>query len=104
MLHPVRTLRGDFAGYIDGDRYLKEVVGSRHLLRIPAPAWAFDAEMMDSYIIPFGVKYITVIDKEAQVCYTVNIDTFIKCRGVLDRGRGRQYFLILEHWAKGRNI
>lgn len=101
MHHPVRTIKGDFAGYIDGDRYIKEVMGSKHQLRIPSPAWAFDAETMDSYIIPFGVKYITVIDRETQVRYTVNIDTFLKYRGVLDRGRGRQYFLILEHWSKG---
>lgn len=99
MQHPVRV-SGDFVGYIDGACYTKEVSGSKHLLRKPAPAWCFDAESMDKYIVPFGVDTIVVKDRESHIRYCVSMANFLKYRGELDRGHGKQYFLILKYWGR----
>ena len=94
----VRTSAGDFVGYINQDVYTKIVYRSRHLLKAPAEGWAFDAESMDKFIRPAGVKLIRVIDREEGKTYEVSMDKFIVERGELSYSYGRQYFLILQHW------
>lgn len=93
----VRLASGDFAGVINQDVYEKHVYGSKHKLR-GLNAWAFDADSIDKFIRPAGVVLIRVVDREVGKVYEVGMGTFLKHRGEVDYGRGRQYFLILEHW------
>lgn len=93
----VKTKDGHFAGIIKGDIYYKYVIGSKHKLRSPE-AWCFDADLIDRYIRPAGIAEICVIDHEAHKEYRVSMGTFLKEKGELERGRGRQYFLIMRWW------
>lgn len=101
MTGAVRTANGFFVGRIEGSAYIKEVFGSKHRLRFP-PAWAFDAKSMDEFIIPCGVTEIIVIDRETNEHWHTTTKNFLEHRGVIDRHHGRQYFLALIHWGKGR--
>ena len=84
-------------GHIDGNRFVKQVSGSRHMLRRP-PAWAIDAEAYDSEIRPNATE-IVVLDKETGLEYHCSVETFDRLKGGLDRGFGRQYMLTLNHWV-----
>lgn len=96
----VRLKSGDFAGIIEYDIYIRHVYKSRHLLKAPAEAWAFDAESIDKFVRPAGVRLIRVVDREEGITYEVDMVTFLRECGEVDYGRGRQYFLILAHWRK----
>ena len=89
-------VHGDFYGYIEGDTFVKEVYGSRHKLRAPE-AWAFDKESFDKLIRP-SCTHVVVIDKEVGRRYLCDMATFVKNRGEIDRGHGKQYFLVMKHW------
>lgn len=83
-------------GCLEGDKFLKAVIGSRHRLRYP-PAWAIDAEAFDREVKPKTTRLV-VIDKETGLEYHCPTETFDQLKGELDRGFGRQYFLTLKHW------
>lgn len=83
-------------GYLEDNRFIKSVIGSKHQLRSPA-AWAIDAEVFDGDIKPNATE-IVVIDKETRIKYRTSVDSFDRLKGELDRGFGRQYFLTLTHW------
>src|SRR4030043_1055225 len=76
-------------GHIEGDRFVKAVIGSKHRLRQP-PAWAIDAEVFDTEVKPKATQ-IVVIDKETGNEYHTSVDTFDKFKGELDRGIGNKY-------------
>ncbi len=90
-------VHGDFYGYIEGTTFTKHVCGSRHKLRSPE-AWAFDKETIDKLIRP-ACTHIVVIDTESQRRYTCDMETFVKNRGEIDRGHGKQYFLAMRFWG-----
>lgn len=87
---------GKVIGRLEGDTFIKPVVGSKHKLRYP-PAWAIDATAFDEQIKP-SAKKIVVLDKETGTKYHASVETFDRLKGELDRGFGRQYFLLLNHW------
>ena len=88
-------------GYLDGDRFIKPVMASKHKLKYP-PAWAIDADAFDSEIEPNATEII-IQDKEAGVEYHASVETFDRLKGELSRGFGRQYFLTLNHWEERGN-
>lgn len=83
-------------GYLEGNHFIKWVMGSKHRLRCP-PAWAIDADAFNTDIRPNATEII-VIDKEAGLKYRCPVETFDRLKGVLDRGFGRQYFLPISNW------
>jgi len=83
-------------GYLEDNRFIKTVSGSKHMLRTPK-AWAIDAWAFDNEVKP-NATAIAVVDKETDNEYHASVDTFDKLKGVLDRGFGRQYYLTLNNW------
>ena len=90
---------GKVVGQLQGDVFIKPVVGSRHMLRTPR-AWAMDAELYDE--IRPSIQRLVIQDKETGIEYYVSAEVFDRFRGVLDRGFGRQYFLPLPRWSVER--
>ncbi|MFC1930346.1 hypothetical protein ACFLWE_00410 [Chloroflexota bacterium] len=88
-------------GYIEGNRFIKPVVGSKHKLRQP-PAWAIDADVFDREVKPVCTQ-IVIVDKEAGTEYHATVETFDSLKGSFDRGFGRQYFLTLNAWKTHDN-
>ena len=84
-----------FIGRIEGDTFIKEVY-TRHQLRKP-PAWCIDAEPFDKLIKP-SCRYIRIIDKEKHRQYLSTTANFVENKGEIERGFGKQYFMILEKW------
>ena len=91
----VRLPDGRVAGTIDGETFVKRVVGSKHRLRQP-PAWSIQAEVYAR--IRHQVTSIVVLDAETGTEYRTSVETFDKHKGELDRGFGKQYYLTLNHW------
>ena len=89
-------VNGKVIGVLEGRRFTKTVVGSRHKLRQPE-AWAVDAGAFDTEISSHANE-IVVVDREAQIEYRVPTSVFIEHSGEMDRGYGRQYFLTLPYW------
>lgn len=96
-MYPVRV-KNKTIGFIDRGYFLKPVIGSKHMLREP-PAWAIDADAFDNWVKP-NAREIIVTDTEAKIRYRVLVETFDRLKVELDRGYGRQYFLVLSHWTK----
>ena len=94
----VKTQRGDFYGYIEGDTFVKHVYGSKHKLLKPE-AWSIDANSFDKLIRP-SCRVMVIIDRETNIRYQINVEDLIKYKGEINRGYGKQYFCILEHWGK----
>ena len=92
----VRTKSGRQAGRIENRIFIKELYGSKHMLRCPI-AWAIDADIFDS-VISNLCDFIHVIDRENGKRYAVSVKTFREFKGVLDRGYGKQYYLDLVYW------
>jgi hypothetical protein len=97
----VKTEDGKVIGRLEEGTFIKPVVGSKHRLRTP-PAWAIDAEAFDQQVKP-DAKAIIVLDKETGMKYQVTVETFDRLKGELDRGWGRQYFLMLRYWQVEKN-
>lgn len=76
-------------GYLEGNRFIKQVVGSRHRLIRP-PAWAIDAEAFDTEVRPNAIA-IVVIDKETGREYRASTEHFAKHAFRFNRGHGDQY-------------
>lgn len=92
----VRDTKGQVTGFIDGETYTRHVSGSKHMLRKPQ-AWCFDADSFDKLIRP-SCRQIVVEDLETRKRYHSTMVNFIAERGEIDRGYGRQYFMILSKW------
>lgn len=96
----VRNQRGSIVGRVIDRIFIKDVFGSRHMLRQPM-AWAIDADIFDRVIIP-NCNSIHIVDRETNTRYAVGVKTFIEKREILNRGHGRQYFLELIYWQTQR--
>ena len=94
-------VNGRVIGKIEGSRFIKTVVGSKHQLKSP-PAWAIDAQAFDNEVLP-NVTEIVIRDKENSHEYHTSVEHFDKHKGTLDRGFGRQYFLTLNYWEERGN-
>lgn len=83
-------------GEIVGDSFIKRVIGSKHMLRIPR-AWCMDAGVFDEKVKP-NCKKIIIKDTESGLTYKTSTNTFDAFKGVTDRGYGKQYFLAMGRW------
>ena len=92
----VRTKKGAMAGRIEDKIFIKEVYGSKHMLRNPM-AWSIDADIFDS-VISRNCISIHVLDRETQTRYIIGVDTFRQNKGILNRGHGKQYYLDMAFW------
>jgi hypothetical protein len=88
-------------GCLQGNRFMKSVVGSKHRLRRPS-AWAIDSNVFDEQIRPNATE-IVIMDRETGKEYHCSVEVFDRLKGELDRGFGRQYFLTLGHWRTENN-
>jgi hypothetical protein len=66
-------------GCIEGNKFTKSVIGSKHRLRRP-PAWAIDAEAFDGEVKPNAAE-IVVIDKESGLEYHCTVEAFDRLKG-----------------------
>ena len=92
----VRNKSGQIVGRIEDRAFIKEVYGSRHMLRQPA-AWAIDCDIFDRAIAPLCFA-IHIIDKETGHKYICGIQTFCEKRQKINRKFGEQYYLELIYW------
>jgi len=92
----VRNQRGSVVGIVTNRIFVKEVIGSKHMLRQPM-AWAIDADIFDRVIVP-NCYSIHIIDKETGTKYVAGVKTFCEHRQIINRGYGKQYLLELIYW------
>jgi hypothetical protein len=82
-------------GRIIGDEFVKEVDGTKHMLRKP-PAWAVD---MEAWInIRHRIGRIRVIDHADGKEYVLTVWEFEIYKWSLSRGHRYQYYVTLDHW------
>jgi hypothetical protein len=84
-------------GYFEGDKFIKPVIGSKHLLKFPYQAWAIDAKVFDDEIKP-NANYFIVRDRESGLEYSCTVKDFDNLKRTINRGYGKQYSLSLKHW------
>ncbi len=85
-------------GVVIGDKFIKKVKGSRHLLRVP-PAISFDMQSLkDAYMA--GARKVAVMDIETGDSYFAPMLEIYAMGTIIDRGYGRQIFLPIERWSK----
>lgn len=94
-------VNGKVIGYFKGNKFIKQVYGSKHKLRTPE-AWAIDANAWDSEVKTKAEEFI-VVDKETGNEYHCSIKTFDTLKKRLDRGFGPQYYLTLTKWNVREN-
>jgi len=93
---PIRA-GGQIVGRVTGDRFIKRLKGSRHMLREPR-GWALDADSL-SDAERFGAREVAIIDVETDITYSATVER-IRAKGFkFDRGFGLQIALPLRHWA-----
>jgi len=95
----VRNYQGRVIGTIDRGVFTK-TIGDSHLLKKP-PAICIDAEQFDKLIRPAcnGIM-VRVRNGQHQGEYLTPMINFITYKGEIERGHGKQYFMILERWQK----
>lgn len=96
----VRNQRGSIVGRVIDRIFIKDVFGSRHMLRQPM-AWAIDADIFDRVIVPNCIS-IHIVDKETGTKYVASVKTFSEKKQVINRGYGKQYLLELIYWQPQR--
>ena len=95
----VRNKDGRVIGQIIGGVFSK-TISDNHLLRKP-PAICIDAEPFDKLIRPACHSIIVrVRDGAHRGEYRTPMINFCSYKGEIDRGFGRQYFMILERWER----
>lgn len=95
----LRLPDGKVAGQLEGNVFIKPVAGSRHMLRMPR-AWAVDAELYEQ--VRPSIDRIVIEDRETGTRYHTTAEIFDTFRGELNRGFGRQYYLVLDRWTTER--
>ena len=95
----VRNQQGRFIGQIVQGIFSKSI-SDNHLLRKP-PAICIDADEFDKLIRPScHTIQVTVRDGLNRGEYRTPMINFITYKGEIDRGYGKQYFMILERWER----
>jgi hypothetical protein len=87
---------GKVIGTLENGRFIKHVVGSRHMLRKP-PAWAIDATAFDDEILPYASE-VVIVDRETGTTYRLATETFAQHKFKFNRGYGNQYACLLKHF------
>jgi hypothetical protein len=99
---PVYTVDGKIGGFVRGEVLRKVVRGSSHMLRKP-PAWALDAEVLDT-AERIGAKVVLVVDSERGHEYRATISTIRRMGRVINRGFGAQWALPIRCWTRGDEL
>ena len=98
---PVRV-GNRIVGSIEGSKFVKHVVGSRHRLTKPS-AWCVSAQVFEEQIKPYATE-IVVEDRESGLSYQTSVETFAKYCFEIQRGSfERQLALTLRHWEERGN-
>jgi len=97
---PVKA-QGKTIGCLKGRTFVKSVIGSKHRLIRP-PGWAIDAEAFDTQVKPNATEFV-ILDKESGLEYRCPVQTFDRLKRVLNRGFGRQYYMVLSRSETGGN-
>jgi len=92
----VRFSDGRVVGWIEGDTFIRPVVGSRHQLRQP-PAWAIDIEILLNAEFQ-GATMVEIRDRESRQAYFAAIGLIWRNGFVFNRGRNEQIGLPLRFW------
>jgi len=95
------TGTGPVHGQLHGDVWCKCVAGSRHMLRVPRPAWAVDAADLDA-AERMGAMVLELRDTESGTVYRAALRTLRERGHCFDRGFGAQIALGLPHWRQHR--
>jgi hypothetical protein len=79
----------------------KTVRRSRHLLRHPRQAWAFDTDLLWR-AVRAGLRYVLVREVEHREFYAASVAWIVGLGFAVRRQAGPQRALPLVYWAKGR--
>lgn len=92
----VKLKDGRTIGWIDNNRFIKPVAGSRHRLNQP-PAWAIDAEVFEQQV-KVNANEIIIWDVETDTLYISSVCHFDSRKILFNRGFGSQYALKIDEW------
>ncbi len=92
----VTNKAGRMVGKIEDRVFIKFVVGSKHMLRMPM-AWAIDADIFDKVVAPH-CSVIRIVDTETGTMYSAPVSLFKTFRMKMNRQSGEQYYLTLVRW------
>ncbi len=93
---PLKNSQGFVIGWIQGDKFVKYVYESRHMLKSPR-GWSIDFTCVEQARAA-GVQTVVIIDRETGKTYTAPLAMFWTDGQLVDRGYGLQRCLPLEHW------
>ncbi len=94
---PVVDIFGDVIGYIVGDKFIKYLTASKHMLRNPR-GWATDREVLIS-LRQKGIQEVVIIDRTERKLYTAPLSSHWENGTHVDRGHGLQLVLPLKYWV-----
>jgi len=87
-------------GQVVGNRFVKKVKASRHMLREPK-GWAVDVQSLGD-AERLGARELEIEDTESGAIYTASFQR-IRSKGFhFDRGHGQQICLPLQFWSVRR--
>ena len=93
---PVFNDAGKVVGYIHVNKFIKHVLGSKHMLRAPR-GWSNDRSIIE-FLIESNVQVVEIHDKESnKVFRATNKEILDKGRSI-NRRFGDQIVLPLRHW------
>jgi hypothetical protein len=92
----VKLKDGRTIGWIENNRFIKPVAGSKHRLNQP-PAWAIDADLFEQQV-KANANEIIIWDVETDTLYISSVCHFDRKKVLFNRGFGAQYFLKLTDW------
>jgi len=92
----VKLSDGRVVGWIEGETFIRPVVGSKHQLRQP-PAWGLDIEILLDAEFQ-GANRVEIRDSESRRNYIATIGLIWKNGFVFNRGHNEQIGLPLRLW------
>ena len=99
---PVCAANGRVVGKVRDGVLRKTIRGSRHILRYPRQAIAWDQSVL-AQAERLGATVCEVLDRETGTTYTASLQAFWEQGEELDRGYGLQVALSLERWKAHRS-
>ncbi len=99
---PVAAPNGVILGYLEGT-VLKRRLRREHMLRVPA-AWTINKEAFDKLRAAHTIHKILILVTDARIMqgepsgYAIDIEDWDTHVGEIDRGKFRQYFVVLKWW------
>ncbi len=89
---------GRVVGHIEGDKFIKNIRGSIHILHSP-PAIANDVFVIDQ-LVAAGVKTLQIHDKETGIVYRSRLKHYLEKKIAINRGHGPQLALAIKEWTR----